>query len=443
MTRVSWFAVGVAVACALVVTRDARAAKVTDVADAVDGEDPFDANLEVKLDFSWHQGVLTRENFQPPANDPNGAGRLVEGTEMSFQHMKLRAKPRLEVGIFRDLSVFAEWPIILWDQKDFQYAAGTNNDNSTFARDQAPNTSPGVDSWADETGKPITAGAGNDLPENQDGAFGFPGKEYNDWRFDHQNDGSFIGYRQGFDNPTFGVRFSPVNNERDDTTPTITLQADYTAPFFQFMNPTDEALNDPQTPGAVADGAHRFHFSIALSKRFLILDPYFVVEYGLPLAAPSGGSVLGYFPRHQGGATAGVEIVPYENDKMKQRFALDFSANATYYSEGRDYSVASDVLKEQTYADQSVRAGLNAGMNFRAFELFFIDLSGFVAYDTEHLLTIEDFGVDGPDAAEQVNLDNPAERNAFYNPALDTVGRRVGLEQSVHIGALLHFGATF
>lgn len=415
----------------------ARAAQVTEVADAVDGDDPFDAYLELKFDVLRNSGTLTRENFQPPEDEPTGKPRTIDVKEMAFEHVRFRIMPRLEVGIFHDLAVFAEWPIVIWDQTSFRYADGTNQGNSTLGRDQNPAASPGVDGW------PETEGAGNNTQRVQDGKYGFPGKPYNAWRFDHDDGGSFTGYRQGFDNPSFGVRFSPLSNERDDTKPSITLQADYTAPFFQFMDPNTDEITDPQNPGPIADGAHRFHFSIAMSKRFLILDPYFLIEYNLPLAAQSGGSLTGYFPRQQGGFKAGVEIIPYEDLKLNQRFAIDVSASATYFSEGRDYSVVSDVLQEQTYTDQWVRTGLNAGIFFRAFEYFFFEATGSIAYDSEHLLTIEDFGTDSADDGEEINLDNVNERNPYYNPALDTVGRRLLIEQSLHLGVLVHAGITF
>src|SRR5688500_6945390 len=96
---------------------EARAAQVTEVADAVDGDDPFDAYLELKFDVTRHSGVLTRENFQPPENEPTGTPRIADVQEMQFEHVRFRIRPRLEVGIFHDLSVFAEWPIVIWDQK--------------------------------------------------------------------------------------------------------------------------------------------------------------------------------------------------------------------------------------------------------------------------------------------------------------------------------------
>src|SRR4051794_21827384 len=98
---------------ALLSASPASAAQITDVADAVDGDDPFDANLEVKFDVTRHSGILTRENFQPPENDPTGAARIVDVKELSFERVRFRVRPRLEIGIFHDLSVFAEWPIVI------------------------------------------------------------------------------------------------------------------------------------------------------------------------------------------------------------------------------------------------------------------------------------------------------------------------------------------
>jgi hypothetical protein len=416
----------------------ARGAQITEVADAVDGDDPFDANVEIKFDLIRNSGLIVREHTQPPENDENGEPRMADVKESLYERVRFRLRPRLEVGIFHDLAAFAEWPIVIWDQQSFGYPPGTDENNSTIARDQAPNPSPPLDNWNEDEG------SGNTNNAISGGKFGFPGKKYNDWRFKHAEGGAFTGYRQGFDNPTFGLRFSPLNNERDDTKPTITLQADYTPPFLPFMDPTNDNIEDSSSPGPVADGAHRFHFSVAMSKRFLILDPYFVLEYGLPLPAGTNGSIAGYFPRQSGGFTMGMEIVPYEDLALKQRFAIDVSAFAHYFAPGRDYSEVSDVLMEQTFTDQWVRTGLQLGIFFRAFEYFFFNVQGHVARDTEHLLTIEDFGDDlETDENREVDLNNPAERNVYFNPAVDTVGRRFKIEDSLQLGVLVHIGLTF
>ena len=441
-SRPRWRASGaLAVGLFLAAVGDARAARVTEVADAADGDDPFDAHFELRFDVVRHSGVLSRENYQPPPSEPNGAARLVDVREMSFDRVRFRARPRLELGLFRDLAIFAEWPVVLWDQTRFRYAEGTSETNSTLGRDQAPNDSPGVDSW-DADGKPITEGAGNADPQNQDGKYGFPGKAYNDWRFDHQKGGSFVGYRQGFDNPTFGLRFSPTSNERNPSAPTTTVQLDYTAPLLSVMDPTNDQLSDADQPGPVGDGAHRFHASVAMSKRYAPLDPYFVIEYALPLPA-SGSALLGFFPRQSAACTLGVELQPFSDGGKEQVVLFDLAVEARYFSEGRDYSIASDVLREQTFVDQSLRMGLQGGVEFRWFDLFFLDLNGLVAHDTPHLLTKEIFGLDGNDEGSDVNLESAAERNPYFNPALDAVGRRVRIEQSLYLGAIVQLGATF
>ena len=426
----------IVVGTTVAVVPSARAAQITDVPDAADGDNPIDVHLELKFDFVRHTALITRENTQPPPDDPDGAPRTADVKELEWERQRFRLKPRLEVGVFHDLGLFVEWPIVLWDQQTTRFAEDTNSGNSTLIRDRAPNAAPTVEGW------PEQAGAGNNKPEVQDGKYGFPNNGYNNWRFD--GEGAWAGYRQGLDNPTFGVRWSPLNNERDETKPTVTLQTDYTPPFFGFMDPTADVLEDTGTPGNVSDGLHKFHFSIAMSKRFLVLDPYFMVEYTIPFVGGQAEHLLGHFPRQTGGFVAGLEIVPYEDKKLNQRFAIELQGSARYFSEGRDYSEISDLFREQTYTDQFVRVGAEAGLSFKAFKLFFFDVQGLLNYDTEHFLTIEDFGKDlADDDNEEIDLDDPRERNPYYNPSIDTVGRRLRIEQSLQLGVLAHIGVTF
>jgi hypothetical protein len=423
-------------ALSVVVSVPAAAATITDVADAADADDPIDVNLGVVFELVRHTGLITRENTQPPPDDPSGKLRSANVKELEWERLKMRLRPRLEVGIFRDLSLFTEWPVVLYDAQTTRFAEGTSSGNSTIVRDLAPNAVPVVDGWEQ------TEGSGNALPEiSADGKYGFPGRPYNAWGVNE--DGSFAGYRAGLDNPSFGLRWSPLNNERDETKPTVTLQGDYTAPFFTQMDPTGDVINDAGAPGPVADGLHKFHFSTGMSKRFAILDPYFQVDYTIPFVGNTTQQLIGHQPRQFGGFVAGVEIVPYEDKSLKQRFSMELSGSATYFSEGRDYSEVADLFKEMTYTDQFVRLGGKAGLQFKTLDIFFINVQGLLNYDTEHFLTIEDFGKDLGDANDEIDLDNPAERNPFYNPALDTVGRRLRIEQSLQMGFLAHIGLTF
>ncbi|MBM4279354.1 MAG: hypothetical protein FJ137_00865 [Deltaproteobacteria bacterium] len=425
---------------ALVSPPGARAAGITEVADAAEEDNPIDIAADVSFDILRHTGVITRENTQPAPEDPDGAPRTANVKELAYERLRYRLKPRLEVGVFRDLSLFTEWPVILWDAQTTQFTDGTTSANSTLTRDLAPNASPTVDDW------PQVEGAGNNRPEIQEGtgvdtAFGFPKNGYNNWRVGA--DGTWAGYRRGLDNPTFGLRWSPTSNHRDETKPTITLQADYTAPFFDFMDPTTDALEDPASPGPVANGLHRFHFSVAMSKRVLLLDPYFLVEYTIPFTGGRDQHLLGMFPRQNGAFIAGLEIVPYEDRQRQQKVAFEVQAMARYFSEGRDYSEVSDLFREQTYTDQFLRTGGEIGFVYSALRIVSIDLRGVLNYDTEHFLTIEDFGRDLDDANDKVDLRDPAERNVYFNPALDTVGRRLRIEQSLLMGFQARVSLTF
>ncbi len=418
----------------------AEAAGITAVADAAEEGNPIDVTGSVSFDLMRHTALITRENTQAPPDDPTASPRTANVRELQYERLRYRLKPRLEIGVFRDLSLFTEWPIVLWDAQTTTFAEGTTASNSTIVRDRAPAPTPTVDGW------PQIEGAGNAAPQIQDGtgtdtAYGFPKNGYNNWRVGA--DGRWAGYRRGFDNPQFGLRWSPTNNERDETKPTITLQADYTAPFFDFMDPTNDVLEDESAPGAVANGTHRFHFSVAMSKRFLILDPYFLVEYSIPFTGGKDQHLLGMFPRQNGAIIAGLEVIPYEDRKRDQKLAIELQGMARYFSEGRDYSEISDLFREQTYTDQFVRVGGELGLAYSAFHIVTLDVRGILNYDTEHFLTVEDFGKDGADANEEVDLNDPTERNPYYNPAIDTVGRRLRIEQSLLVGLQARLSLTF
>jgi hypothetical protein len=418
----------------------ARAAGLTEVADAAEPTNPIDVVGSVSFDMMRHTALITRENTQPPPDDPNGTPRTANVKELAYERMRYRLKPRLEIGVFRDLALFTEWPIVIWEAQTTRFVDGTTADNSTIARDRAPAPVPLIADW------PQVEGAGNNRPEIQEGvapdsAYGFPKNGYNNWRVGA--DGTWAGFRRGFDNPSFGLRWSPTSNHRDETKPTITLQADYTAPFFDFMDPTKDELEDPSTPGPVANGVHRFHFSVGMSKRVQVFDPYFLVEYSIPFTGGKDQHLLGMFPRQNGAFIAGLEIIPYEDNEKAQKLAIEVQGMARYYSEGRDYSEVSDLFREQTYTDQFLRTGGEVGVVYTGFGIVSFDVRGILNYDTEHFLTIEDFGKDLGDENDKVDLLNPAERNPYFNPSLDTVGRRLRIEQSVLMGFQTRLSLSF
>jgi hypothetical protein len=415
-------------------------AEITEVPDAADGEDVFDANIEVRFESEWHHALIQRENTQVSINGEENTPRTLNVKEFEYDRYRFKLIPRIQVGIFQDLAGFFELPVVLSDQKNFAYADGTSAANSTVHQDLQRGASPVIIGW------PQTEG--NDtFPPSIDGtAFGRPARQYNAWGWNTAGNGGFTSQRSGFDHPRLGLRWSPVNNERDPSKPTITIGASYNLGILPFpvQNPSQDPAN-VDNPGPVARAAHEFHVQVATSKRFGLLDPYFVIEYWGPFA--TSYAERGYKPRQRGGFTMGMEIVPYEDKEKQQKFALDFSYRAYYHSEGRDYSELSDPLFEITQTEQYLRTGAGLGLHFTLFEYVSFHAGLNMLYDTEHIVTGEAIGTDlddpGDDGFGLVDLDDERERSEFFNPYYDTPGRRFSVADSFRLQGNLHLKLTF
>ena len=408
------------------------AAGATDVPDAADGDDPIDALLSVRFDYTWQKALITRENTQPIGD----VARTVDARELDYQRNSFRLRPRVEVGLFHDLSTFFEWPIVLHDEQSTRYAEGTNAQNSSIARDMA--SAPTIQGWGQ------TQGSGGDFASEDGTAYGFPASAYNAWKMNPE-DGVFQSIRAGFDYPTLGLRWSPTNNERDASKPTITLQADYNLGFIPLpiWNPTEDA-HSVDDPGAVAQGLHLFHFHVGMSKRWRLLDPYFLVDYWLPFASSDTYlAASGFQPRHRGGFTLGLEIVALEREDLSQKLAVDLRSWMQYHSEGRDYSEMSDALGELTKTGQFMRVGGQLGIRYQALEYLIFELQGAAIYDTEHFITAEAIGSDkNNNEVVDIALDKN-ERNPYFNPVSDTPGRRFKVDENVRLQGMAQLTLAF
>ncbi len=407
----------------LCLTHSAQAARITDVADAMDEEDPFDANIELQYDLRQHTATITRENYQNDSNANPPVDRIMRVKELAYEGTIHEIMPRLEIGLFRDLGLFLKIPIIMaWTQKT-KYADGTNASNSTLAKEKNSENPTLVDGWPSQN-------------------FGYPKDlAYNDWRFDPAT-GAFSSERAGPNNPTFGLRWSPTNNERQPSAVTTTIELSYTAPFFPYMDPWEEQETSTGGIGNVANGAHVVNFSVAMSKRFGALDPYFFLQYHGPIASSS--AMQGFHGQHVGGFRTGMELIASEDLEYSQKLAFDVFAGALYMSEGRNYSEISDVLNDLTYVEQFMRTEAGAGLYFRAGPFVHLDIDFAFTYDTDHMMTAEDIGED-KNGNNYVDLDDPQgnETNIYYNPILDTPGRRLYVEESIGWNLMIHGGLTF
>ena len=136
--RVPGFAV-----CALLagLPQLAWAAEATDVLDAIDGDDLFDANVELIYRGHAKTAKITREDVRN--------GRQVDVNEFLYFEHKHEVVPRLRIGIFQDIELFIALPYTVWEQRTgWQHYRNPNNRDprrkgySTFLRDQCMYGSP-------------------------------------------------------------------------------------------------------------------------------------------------------------------------------------------------------------------------------------------------------------------------------------------------------------
>lgn len=378
------------------------AAEVTDIADAVDTftigdfskEDVFDAYISTSFELRFDSGIIAREALKQSdtCHESNPAGcEPVE--ELAWTKSTSTLNIRGEIGLFRDVSLTLNLPIIVSQSTTTRYADGMTPALSSI--------DPGT-------------GVQNET------LFSVPA-EYN---------------HAGVGNLELGLRYGPLNDARDHTKPNWIVFFNWAMPWTAEVYRPGDAAHQARDTKPVGTGVHYLTFGTALSKRVAnlgligidpklyrrgYLDPYFSIAYIMP--APDRGiaeeallekpgNPFGMKPSHRAELKAGLEIVPYEELKEGQRFAIDVGMRATFYSEGRNYSILTDALKELTYTDQFLDLG--GRIAFVGQPIEFIKLTGSFELGgrSKHFVTNENIG----DDANGDNRVNSEDGNENLNP---------------------------
>lgn len=306
----------------------------TDVVDAFDDHDVFDVNIHVGYLRQWELGRLQREVNDTAAGDGRSASLLADVGNYELQRNGLMFG--LDIGIFRDLAIYARLPLILSDDRTITQRSDA--DSSAFS---------------DRTGGP--GAPGNALFDLPFGGFRSP-------------------TRSGVDYMSVGLAWSIMNQHRQRWAPTWVVMIEGRFNLGEPMracqqlegavrcrpdfNAATGALTDSSSPG-VGRGTNALHVETRASFREGILEPYFglMAQIEWPGSAGSvflpAGDLRGYInriPPIQGRFTAGVAVIPWEERQHFQRFTFDLRFNADYVSEGRDYSPLFDALGSSTNA---------------------------------------------------------------------------------------------
>jgi hypothetical protein len=413
-------------ACALL-PLPSGAAEITRVASSfVDADRPFGFHLDVAWSHVRDRVKIVREAYQE--------GDSADVAELMYERNEDRIIPSLHVGLFRDLELRAQLPVVLGLDQRWGYPAGTSEENATlFNNCVAPSgalLAPGC----------ATSGTGASP------IFKVPA----------------TSYRGGLGNLSLGLAWAPFQQAREEAVATWLLAVDYELPTATRWEP---GLQDSASVrGAVGDRVHHLTFSTAFSRKTGAVDPYFRIHYTLPLRAEDAfnncdvpdrlgtpancttgdwsRAETGLAPPHRAGATAGAEFIPWEDVKAGQKVALDLRTDVTWVSPGRTYDLLTDLGGKLYKSQDYLQVGGQLGVVLHAGRVFQLTGGASFGYTTDHTITDEAIGKDLVDATGKPNgtvdvVSNPKELNPSFDWRLDLVGRRLRATESTTLGFFL------
>lgn len=369
---VSLAALGALMISPLVAPRPASAAEFTDLLDAADDFDdldeatwdPFDFNIEPSFRFFHSRAKISREAPCVPTepfadkedseltegelrikNNPRlvvgedrcSEPRTVYNKEMDFTGQRAQLDVNLRAGIYKDLEFRLNVPYVFSNTRQLTYDnldanPERNVDETNSSVDPRTSCDDGSAGRCIEREAANVFAAGDSPAELVDQLDDFTAYRYFELGEEVKHT------RSGFAEPSIGLHWAMFNDQRDPTKATMLLGMDYTMPIV----PVARRENS-----AIGRGMHELDFTLSSSKQFKWIEPYFGLNYNLPIASARSpireidvdnrGQVF-VNPPMSGEITIGSEFIPYENIEKGQRYGIDLRFTFGYVSEGRDYT---------------------------------------------------------------------------------------------------------
>ena len=416
MTRFSCLR-ALATASLLAAVQPAFAAEATRVASSGDEENPFDLDFSIKADYVQVRALISREyTYDYSTGTPQPLSTVEERPELRYQRRYFTIKPRLAVGVYRDLEAHVEVPIVLSAHTRWHTAQH--------------------DGAADER---FTSTYNNSIDANGDPCGGtcpiFP------------NSGT-VYHGSGFGDVKLGLAWGILSDARDDTKPFWMVGVDFIFPTAKMYDPgagRTGALNvSPHSvagnPADNGENALKIDFVTALSKRMGAADPYvkFHVTSYRPssetysncdnpaLLSAAGAAACALNPNKYGarapyivGAAFGAEIVTGENKADGTRVALDFRLSADYTSSSRWYNELTDMTGKLLRSEDYFSLQAFFGFYWRASKYMQLQATAHLGTETPHFITGEPVG------------------DPNYDARYDAAGRRYRLTEVSDFGLAL------
>lgn len=282
-----------------------QAADLTRVLTSMDFENdqPFGFDLSPSFRHRIERSAITREGIC----DPTSQACPAYYSEVDARRTLFALDVDLAIGIYRDFQFHLTLPFIISDTTNLEFSDGVTRESSSIdpARASSPPRQPTINER-------------------------FP------YRLFEMPGGRLDGpTRSGLGDMSFGLAWTPFNNQRMPHVATMLLGIDYTAP-------TGKPARGGNT--GVGRGVHELAFRIGASRRVGFLDPYMQFAYALPIRA-SNGLFRDYGPTQRvaspgmrGDITAGTEFILFSDDESGQHYTFRVGLDFGYTAQGRDYS---------------------------------------------------------------------------------------------------------
>ncbi|MGB8932994.1 MAG: hypothetical protein WCC48_17250 [Anaeromyxobacteraceae bacterium] len=380
----------------------AAAAEATRVASSGDEDNPFDLDFTIKAEYLQQRALITREYTQ---NYPSGALPSVEERpELRYARRTFSILPRVAVGLYKDLELHIEVPVILSSNTNWHYA---------FSDGQPQNDA--------------TSATGND------GVFPGQGTVY---------------HGSGFGDVKLGLAWGILSDARDDTKPLWLVGIDFIIPTAKMYDPgagrlapvnqTSPSYDNAGAASPTGENVLKIDLVTALSKRMGPADPYVrfhVTSYrpsdktysncnhpvllDAPCNVPSGSAKYGARPPWITGAAFGTEIVTGENKAEGTRVAIDLRLTGDYVSSSRWYNELTDMTGKLLRTEDYFELDAFFGFYWRASKYMQLQATAHLGTETPHFITGETVG------------------DPNYNSKYDAAGSRYRLTEVSNFGLAL------
>ena len=321
----------------------AEPSEITQVVDAFDEDDDFDAHITLGYHQTWRSAKIRRETF---INQSGLAGGDFVPSNMNvaeYSETTSRLNTRADIGIYKDIALIIRLPVILSNSRELEGLDGSENQQPIVLQGE-----PGEQLFSLPFKSPTRSGI-------EYLAVGLDFGIMNQYR-DRSKPTWVFGFEGRFNvsEPMHACNANPAPGQRPCADPSD-IDRDGRGQEDAYVDPLSgvnlEGVFNGGRAAGVSRGTTALQVHTFLSKRIKYIEPYGGFEALFEFQNENSdygktdlqGSLVNH-PPLRGSLIMGVEVFPWEVRDRFQRFSIDFRFHGTYVSEGRDYSELFDAL---------------------------------------------------------------------------------------------------